>query len=388
MSTFSISAHNVKLLTWFNFFLDFRIYGAITILYFAEVTGSYTLALSVFSIGTLASSLFELPTGVLSDFIGRKRTVVFGQCAGVLAVVCYAVGGSFFFLALGAVLEGLAFALFSGNNSALLYDSLNQDGLASEYAEHEGKTSSMFQYALAGSALIASVTLGWWAFNVLFWLSVIPQVIALGLALGLVDPRRASRDIPTNVFAHLRAALGEFRKNAKLRTLSIAKVIDYGLTESMHQFFPALNALFWPVWALGLVTFLHSIFASQGFRLAGRIIKKFGEPTVLLWGGAAQFIAKTAVIAYPTVLTPLINSMTSFTFATSAVAQSSLQQKEFNDCQRATMSSLTSFAGSAVFAISALALGVLADRVGPVYTLLVAQVLTVSVLILYWRLYR
>ena len=139
---------NIKLLSWFNFCLDFRIYGAIAILYFVEITGSYALGLSIFSIGNLASSLFEVPTGIFSDLVGRKMTVVIGQIASIFAVLCYAIGGSFAMLALGAVLEGLSFSFFSGNNSALLYDSLKEDNSEAEYSKYEGKTSSMFQFAL------------------------------------------------------------------------------------------------------------------------------------------------------------------------------------------------------------------------------------------------
>jgi len=166
---------NIKLLSWLNFCCDFRIYSAIAVLYFAQVTGSFTLALGVFSVGKIASSVFELPTGVLSDFVGRKMTVVFGQASSILAITCYAIGGSFTVLAIGAILEGLAFAFFSGNNSALLYDSLKEGGKEDRYSEYEGKTSSMFQIALGISALIGSITLGFESFRFLFWLSVIPQ---------------------------------------------------------------------------------------------------------------------------------------------------------------------------------------------------------------------
>lgn len=112
---------NIKLLSWLNFCCDFRIYSAIAVLYFAQVTGSFALALGVFSVGKIASALFELPTGVLSDLVGRRMTVVLGQASATLGIICYAIGGSFAVLAIGAILEGLAFALFSGNNSALLF---------------------------------------------------------------------------------------------------------------------------------------------------------------------------------------------------------------------------------------------------------------------------
>ena len=117
----TMSTHkNIRLLSWINFCLDFRIYNAIAIIYFSQITGSYALGLGVFSLRTIASSFFELPTGFLSDMVGRKMTVVLGQAFSVAAIISYAIGGSFFVLAVGAILEGLAIAFFSGNNDALL----------------------------------------------------------------------------------------------------------------------------------------------------------------------------------------------------------------------------------------------------------------------------
>lgn len=240
---------NIKLLTWFNFCLDFRIYNAIAVLYFAQVTGSFALALGVFSVGKIASSVFELPTGVLSDFIGRKKTIVFGQLSGILAIILYATGGSFITLAFGAILEGLAFAFFSGNNSALLYDSLKENGAEQHYSEYEGKTSSMFQIALGLSALIGSISLGFESFKFLFWLSVIPQIIGLILALQMVEPKKHYQVIKTNIFNHLKEALKKFKENSKLRTLSFATILDHGIGESMHEFSPAFLATLWPAWA-------------------------------------------------------------------------------------------------------------------------------------------
>lgn len=111
---------NVRLLAWFNFFTDFRPYAPIAILYFAQVSGSYALGMSVFSAVMLAQSLFEVPTGVFSDLIGRKKTIVCGALAGVLSLVCYATGGTYIVLLAGAAFEGLARAFYSGNNDALL----------------------------------------------------------------------------------------------------------------------------------------------------------------------------------------------------------------------------------------------------------------------------
>src|SRR5690348_13401937 len=96
---------NIRLLGWFNFLLDFRLYGPIIILYFTQVSGSFALGMSVFSITMLASAIFEVPTGVFSDKIGRKKTIVCGSIASVISVALYAVGGTYGMLVAGAIFE-------------------------------------------------------------------------------------------------------------------------------------------------------------------------------------------------------------------------------------------------------------------------------------------
>jgi hypothetical protein len=57
---------NIRLLAWFNFCLDFRLYAPVAILYFSDVAGSFTLGMSVFSAIMLSGALLEVPTGVFS----------------------------------------------------------------------------------------------------------------------------------------------------------------------------------------------------------------------------------------------------------------------------------------------------------------------------------
>src|SRR5687768_15801294 len=55
-------SRNVRLLGWFNFLGDFRMYGPIMVIYFAQVTGSYTSAASLLALKRLSSAAFEVPT--------------------------------------------------------------------------------------------------------------------------------------------------------------------------------------------------------------------------------------------------------------------------------------------------------------------------------------
>ena len=130
-----------------NFLMEFKLYGAIAILYFTSTTNSITLGMSIFSIGMLSTAILEIPTGAISDKIGRKPTIIIGTVASFLHVLLYAIGNQYYILALGAIFEGLERALFSGNNEAFLYDTLKQLNKEEQYDKYLGKTNAMYYLA-------------------------------------------------------------------------------------------------------------------------------------------------------------------------------------------------------------------------------------------------
>ena len=145
---------NIRLLKIFNFLIGFSLFAPLAIIYFSKVSGSYALGASIFGINALASALFEVPTGVWSDRMGRRGTIIMGSWARVTAFVLYAIGLSYWWLVVGAILEGLSRSLYSGNNDAFLHDTLADDGMEEEYDEYLGKTSSTEQLALGLSGVL------------------------------------------------------------------------------------------------------------------------------------------------------------------------------------------------------------------------------------------
>ena len=378
---------NINLLRWHNFFLDFRLYGPIAIIYFAQVTGSYALGLAVFSIAAIISTIFEVPTGVLSDRVGRKKTIIFGSLASVLAVSSYALANSFIILAIGAVFSGLAESFFSGNNDALLYDTLNQQKRLNKFSDTLGKLSSMFQAGLGISALIGGFIAGY-SLKLVMAVSIIPLVICFIISFWFVEPKVHTKEISENVFDHLKESWRAFAKNLKLRKLSLAFILDYGIGETNHQFKPAFIALLWPTWALGLARALDHVFAFLGYHFAGKVIEKFKALKTLFSQHIIGRLNALIFIGSPNIISPVMLSVNSFFFGVGNTASRTLLHREFTDKQRATMGSLNALAGSLFFGVFAFILGLAADKIGPLKALLLGEVLMISVVLVYWNLFK
>lgn len=377
---------NIKILTWFNFFTDFILYAPIAIIYFERITGSYALGMSIFSITMVSSALFEIPTGIFSDYIGRRKTLIYGALFSVIYSLFYAIGNSFFILAIGALFQGLSRSFYSGNNDALLHSSLAESHQENEYEEYLGRLSAMFQISAAIVAVIGSV-LATWSFSLIMWLSVIPQIICLILSFYIVEPKIQEKG-EGNLYFHLHEALKQFLHNKKLRLLSISSIVGYGIGEASYQFRSAFIATLWPLWAIGIVRFLSSIGAWISFHYSGRILKKFNSFNVLFFGSIYSQVINIFSLLFPTIFSPILMSSTSLLFGVETVAENSLMQKEFQDKQRATMSSLNSLLGNLFFGVAATFLGYVADILSPGKALLLSQLLVIPIIWIYWKLFK
>lgn len=372
---------NIRLLYVFNFLTDFKLWAAVAILVFSHESGSYVGGMAVFSVMTLSSALFEIPTGLISDHLGRKAGIIFGAAAALIGSLFFALDNGYLSLLIGAAFFGLSAALYSGNNDAFLYDFLKSRGEEKDYAHYLGRTSSMFQLALAVSAVAGGI-LASISYSLVMWLSVIPQlgcfIIAFFFKDTPVDTRRK------NPLHQLRAAFREFRRNPVLRKISSASVLGHSFGEAGYQFQAAFFAMLWPVWAIGIAKTLGNLMAALSFHYSGRITRRFGRLTSVIFTRLAGRGLHAAALLLAGPVSPLLIASTSLMFGVQSVGENSLQQDEFSHRQRATMGSIVSLAGSAVFALASLLLGWMGDMLGIINAYLLLQVV---LLIPSWMLY-
>lgn len=376
---------NIRLLSWLNFCTDFVFFAPVAILYFAHVTGSYALGMSIFSLAYVSSAIFEVPTGIISDLVGRKKTTILGAASSVLCVTLYAVGGSYWWLALGALLQGLSRAFYSGNNDALLHDTLRETGKENEYHTYLGKTSSMFQVALATASVVGGFMASQ-SYSLVMWASVIPQIGAFIISLYLVEPKGVLRE-GGSIFAHLRESLGQFKGNYKLRLLTMSSVLRFALGESTFFLRSVFVNSLWPLWAVGISYFFSHVGAGLSSFYSGKLINRFGSLRLLNIEIIFNRVVNLTALLFPTVASPALMGSTSLTYGVSSVAMNSLLQKEFTHSQRATMSSLNAFAGSIAFGVFSVLLGAVADRFDARIAMIIAHILLLTPLFFYRKIF-
>lgn len=376
---------NVKLLSLFYVCYNFRLYSVLAVIYFYQITHSYTLALSIFSISQISQGLFEIPLGYYSDKYGRSNCLRVGALTSLLSIIIYAFSHNYWLLILGAIFEGINFASFSGNNDALLYETLQESNKISEYHHEYGKMNSWLE--LSGflgvffGSLIAIKSI-----SLLFTLSILPRLLATIFSFGFVDPKVKKEKI-NSISLHFKDSWKIYKNNLKVRLLSIADIIGY-IGGVIWNFQSAFYNLFLPIWATNMVMSVNFFTSFISFRLSGKLIRKYKTIKVLFYSEIYSRILTLFAHIFPTIASPFIIAMASVSYGPSTVAKSTILQNEFTNDQRATITSINSFIGNIIYSIFAIFVGIVADNFGVAKSLLIVQLLLISISVIYYKIFR
>lgn len=175
----------------YKFISDFWLVVPILIPFYQSNGLSATQVFIVQAVFSASALIFEVPSGYLSDVIGRRKTMILSACFMPLGLLIYSFGHSFIWFAAAEFVLGLANSLRSGTDSALIYDSLLEVSAEGEYKKAEGR--ALF-YNRTGTA-IASILGGLLAVVSLrlpIYLNFLMTLPLLPIALTMVEPHRKS----------------------------------------------------------------------------------------------------------------------------------------------------------------------------------------------------
>jgi len=116
---------NIALYRWSRFLRSLIFWQAVWFLYFQDVL-SAAEAILLYAVYDVAVTALEVPSGYMSDRLGRRKTLILSAFAAFGGAVLLAIGDSFMTFAMGQILIGTGGALASGTDEAMLYESLVQ----------------------------------------------------------------------------------------------------------------------------------------------------------------------------------------------------------------------------------------------------------------------
>lgn len=107
----------------------------------------------------VASLLFEIPSGVISDVFGRKRSMILSQCMFCLSALLMVLSESLTGICISLIASAFGYNFSSGTREALAYDTLKSGGMEDEYLRYSSTEFTIYRIGNASAILCAGVAL-------------------------------------------------------------------------------------------------------------------------------------------------------------------------------------------------------------------------------------
>ena len=232
----------------------------------------------------ITSLLFEIPTGVIADVLGRKTSRILGILSYFVYIAIILNSQSFGMIALGFVFCGLSYVFESGAAEAIVYDSLIEMNQEDKYMEVNGVKEAIFQIsgfvALFVSGAIFDLN---GAYN--FYLTAFFFVIALIMIVSMREvpvERKEKKTVKEQLYNQFVVSSVTVMKNKRLFLLIIIGAL---MTAPITTIFFFLQNYFdfngVPITVITMYIGLHAGASAIGGIFAYKLEKRYGETKIL-----------------------------------------------------------------------------------------------------------
>lgn len=141
----------------YGFFKNLRFFEAFLILFFLENGLNFLQIGILYSIREMVLVVMEIPSGLLADTFGRRKTLVTAFLIYAVSFIGFSLSHNFMLFAFSMTVFALADAFRTGVHKAMIFQYLKVNGWEKEKVNYYGHTRSWSQAGSAVSAAIAAI---------------------------------------------------------------------------------------------------------------------------------------------------------------------------------------------------------------------------------------
>ena len=282
LSRENMLAHNITKINFLKFTNAFLILMPVIVPFFlsigTDMRGIYLLQ-SVFAITMF---ICEIPSGYISDLIGRKNTLLLSSILRAIGFSMFPLATSLEVLIIAEIILGLAISLSSGTDTALIYDTLAITDPKRAPIKILGK--SMFYSTLGEgfAALISSALLIFsFALRDLAVISAIISWLPFFIILTLIEPPRQKmgkihRENISYIFTSL------FKQSRLLNLILLNAIFSFTATlTAVWMFQKYWEKIEIPLMYFGFMWALTNFTASISSKYAHKVEKQLGSVAII-----------------------------------------------------------------------------------------------------------
>ena len=179
------------------------------------------IAESVFHV---ASLLFEIPSGVISDVFGRKKSMIMSQCMFIISALFMMLSESMAGVYLALVLDALGYNFASGAREALAYDSLKKAGEEERYDKYASTEMTIYRIGNASATLCAGLALVI-GYKKAYFIDIVLGVLCLYFSFSLkevlADEKKSDKNIAERILKCVKESVGFLIHNHRATRLML-----------------------------------------------------------------------------------------------------------------------------------------------------------------------
>jgi MFS family permease len=289
---------NIKLLYGFSFFDPFMIVIPLWVPYLATQGISMRQFMELQAVFAIVILCGEVPSGLLSDLWGRKKTLLLGSTLKAVSFSLLPLWSSYEGFLFYHLTMGIALSMISGGDVALLYDSLAAGGERSRGTAVLGNAKLAERTGVAVSAVLggAVVTL---SYGHLLWANAILSWIPMLLVLGVTEPPAALDRGKKRSGAFKEVLSTTLVRDAATRLLFLNVLVSG--TAGLVMIWT--NQKYWqdsgvPLAYFGVVYACYSLVGGFAGRSVARASARYGRRPVLTAAGVLPVIACFGMAAF------------------------------------------------------------------------------------------
>lgn len=281
----------------YGFLKNLEFFEAFQILFLLENGLTFLQIGLLYSIREIMRNLLEIPAGIFSDSLGRRKTLMFSFGFYIISFLIFYFSHLYQAFAVAMIFYSLGDAFRTGTHKAMIFDYLRLKGWVDQKVYYYGHTRSWSQMGSAVSAIIAAILIYYsGGFRVIYLYSTIPYVLDLLLISSY--PKELDGEVAifdkTRIFENFKRVFKDFLfaiKNWKVLKSLINLSSHTGFYAAMKDYLqPVLQslALSLPILLtyketqrtsiiVGGVYFIVFILTSFSARRAGRFSSRFSS---------------------------------------------------------------------------------------------------------------
>ena len=235
----------------------------------------------------------EIPTGVITDRWGRKRSLVAGSFLFTLGFLVFGFSASPVLLLSAYLIWGLGDSFISGTDTAFLFETLKKQRVAEKYAQYEGFLNSGAFLVIAMTTALGPILLLWTPLSVPFILTALFGLVLICVSMFLIEPSTQEFSTENSNAVGFKSTISILANPSVAGIICLKAIPEMSLAILLLTLPQTLSNYGLPTFQFGW--WMALIFGLMGFSSiwAGRAIHFLSLPK---WFGLASFTSATAFV--------------------------------------------------------------------------------------------